>query len=105
MVKFLGSPFELVRFNPPIGLLQYVRFDENGEYVTENARVINRFHHHFDSVPAEGNVLTPELSDDDLQLERHQEETKQFACKKCEFVTESKGLLMSHYRSEHPKEE
>lgn len=104
MVKFKGEPFQLVRFNPPIGLTKYVRFDENGEYVTEDERIIKRFHHHFDSVPTTDEP-TPELSDDDLQLERKQEETKQYSCKKCDHVADSRGELMAHYRQAHPKEE
>lgn len=105
MVKFIGEPFQLVRFNPPIGLLKYVRFDACGEYVTEDERVIKRFQHHFDSVPAEGEKETPELPEDDLQLERQQDETKQFTCKKCDYVTENRGELMAHYRQNHPKED
>lgn len=81
---FKGEPNLTVNFNPPIGLLKHVQFDENGEFTTDNERVIARFHHHFDSVPVK---------------------TESFSCKKCDFTTDNKGLLMSHYRSEHPKEE
>lgn len=104
MFKFLGEPFRLVRFNPPLGNLHYVRFDENGEFVTDNERIIKRFSSKYDSVPTT-DAPTPELSDDDLQLERHQEETKQYPCKKCDFVADGRGPLMAHYRADHPKEE
>lgn len=82
MRTFKGEPNHLVRFYPPIGNVAYVRFDENGEYTTDNERIIQRFMHKFDSVPIK----------------------EEYTCKKCEFVTDNRGLLMSHYRSEHPKE-
>jgi len=46
----------LVRFNPPIGNIKYVRFDENGEFKTDNERIIKRFKHKFDSVPVKNEV-------------------------------------------------
>lgn len=55
-------------------------FDDKGEYETENEVMINVLSQHFEKV-------------DDLH-----------ACKKCNFTTENKGLLMAHYR-EHKKEE
>lgn len=81
---FKGEPNLTVNFNPPIGLLKHVQFNENGEYTTDNELVIKRFYHHFDSVPVK---------------------TESFSCKKCEFTTDNKGLLMSHHRQIHPKEE
>jgi hypothetical protein len=106
MVKFLGEPFQLIRFNPPIGLVKYVRFDEKGEYTTENERIIKRFHHNFDSVPADGGTETPELSEDDLQLEcQKQVEKRQYNCNQCDFTSENKGVLLAHKKTEHPKED
>lgn len=85
MVKFKGTPNLLVRFNPPIGNIKHIRFDENGEYQTDNKRIIKRFSHKFDSVPVK--------------------EVKSYKCKKCDFTTDNKGELMAHYRTEHPKGE
>lgn len=79
----MGEPNLTVRFNPPIGTLKHVKFDENGEFTTDNERVIARFKHKFDSVPVK---------------------QEQFSCKKCDFATDNRGLLMAHYRSDHPKE-
>jgi hypothetical protein len=104
MVTFKGEPNMLVRLNPPIGNIKMVRFNANGEITTENERVIQRLYHKFDSVPAEGAEPAVEVGDD-LELLEQQDEPKSFCCKKCEFTTDSRGLLMSHYRSEHPKEE
>lgn len=81
MKTFKGEPNHLVRFYPPIGNIAYVRFDENGEYTTDNERIIQRFMHKFDSVPAG------------------------FSCKKCGFKTTNKSELMLHYRQNHPKNE
>jgi hypothetical protein len=105
MVTFKGEPNMLVNLKPPIGTTKHVRFDGSGEFTTENERMIQRFHHRFDSVPADGKELTEEMTDD-LEFQQHQqEETKHYACKKCDYVTENKGELMAHYRQNHPKEE
>jgi len=84
MIKFKGQPNMLVRFNPPIGNIKYVRFDENGEFCTDNERIIKRFKHRFDSVPVKESI-------------------KEYKCKKCDFKTDNMGELLSHYRIEHPK--
>lgn len=84
MKTFIGEPNLVVRFNPPIGLIKHVKFDDKGEFTTDNERIINRFMSKFDSVPVK-------------------EEVKEFNCKKCEFRTDNKGALLAHYRSEHPK--
>lgn len=88
MIKFTAEPNLLINFNPPIGTIKRVQFDEKGEYKTDNERIIQRFKHKYDSVPLKS-------------MEELKEET--FDCKKCDFKTDNKGLLMSHYRSEHPK--
>jgi hypothetical protein len=51
MKTFKGEPNLTVRFNPPIGLIKYVQFDDKGEYTTDNERIIQRFMSRFDSVP------------------------------------------------------
>lgn len=86
MRTFKGQPNLVVRFNPPIGNIKHVKFNENGEFTTANERVIQRFMHHYDSVP----VKTAD-----------EPETKVYQCKQCEYKTESRGELMSHYRSNH----
>lgn len=102
MVTFIGEPNMLVRLIPPIGNIKHVRFDAKGEFNTENERMIQRFHHKFDSRPSE-NEATEELTDD-LELQDHGNVEKSFPCKKCEFTADSKANLMVHYRKEHPKE-
>lgn len=98
-MKFYGQPNMLIRIN---NLKPYksIRFNGNGEYETENTRLIarlkNRFKHE------EPNAVVEET--------KEIEETKEniiastvYRCKKCDFETENKGLLLAHYR-EHKKE-
>ena len=80
MATFMGNPNELVRIVPHVGSMRHFRFDENGKYSTDNPRLIARIERKFKAVQ------------------------DQHACKKCDFTTDNKGLLMSHYR-EHKKEE
>jgi len=49
MIKFKGEPNLTVRFNPPIGLVKHVKFDDKGEFTTDNERIIKRFMSKFDS--------------------------------------------------------
>jgi hypothetical protein len=105
MVTFKGTPNMLVVLKPPIGTTKHVRFDGNGNFTTENERMIQRFHHKFDSVPTPGAVPTEEL-DDDVELQDHgQPVTKQYNCNQCDFTSENKGVLLAHKKTEHPKEE
>ena len=85
MIKFKGEPNLTVRFNPPIGLVKHVKFDDKGEFTTDNERIIKRFMSKFDSVP--------------------NEEKKVYSCKKCDYTTVNKGELLAHYKNEHPKKE
>lgn len=105
MVTFVGTPNMLVRLVPPIGNIKHIRFDQNGEFTTENERMIQRFHHKFDSVPAEGKEATEEMTDDLELQEIVQPTTKQYNCNQCEFTSENKGVLLAHKKSEHPKED
>jgi hypothetical protein len=80
MKTFMADPNLTVRFNPPIGTIKHIQFDNKGEFTTDNERIIQRFMSHFDSKPAE-----------------------QYKCKKCDYVTNNKGELMVHHRKDHPK--
>lgn len=82
MTTFVGNPNELVRLVPHVGNMRHFRFSEEGKYSTDNSRLIARMSRKFEEVKEES-----------------------YLCKKCEFTTDNKGLLMAHYRSDHPKEE
>ena len=77
---FLGQPGQLVRFRPSMvrGRKIGFRFDKNGEYETENPRLIRI-------------------------LKAKYEIKENYKCKKCEFETDNKGVLMAHYKT-HKKE-
>lgn len=62
------------------------QFDKNGELKTENPALIQRL---------KELGYTP-VNDDSP-------EDSKVTCKKCGAEFENKGLLMAHYRSEHPK--
>jgi len=107
MVTFLGTPNMLVTLKPPIGTIKHVRFDTKGEFTTDNERMIQRFHHKFDSMPAVGEP-TEELTDD-LEYQDHgtgdtESKSKVWNCNQCEFQTDNKGVLLAHKKTEHPKE-
>lgn len=95
----------LVRLNPPIGRIKHVRFDSKGEFTTDNERMIQRFHHKFDSIPAIDKEPTEEMTDD-LELQEHIKEPKGkvWHCNQCDFESDNKGVLLAHKKDEHPKE-
>ena len=60
-------------------------FDANGEYETDNPVLIKAF--------------TPLFA---VVKEEPQEEKPVLICKKCDFTCDNRGILLAHYRSEHP---
>ena len=57
------------------------KFDENGEFETKEEKIIKRMKPLF------------------------KYESNTFKCKKCDYETDNKGLLLAHYREKHPKKE
>jgi hypothetical protein len=82
-MKFYGKSNMLVtdsrKDNKPL-----FRFDKNGEFVTEDERLIKRLKQHF---KYEDNAKSDSIN-----------------CKKCDFSCSNRGELMAHYKKEHPKE-
>lgn len=105
MVTFKGPPHMLVTLNPPIGNIKRVRFDANGEFSTENERVIKRFHHRFDSLPASKGTEEQAIEgiEEGDQLDSR-EPLKHYRCNQCDFSSENKGVLLSHKKENHQKE-
>jgi len=56
------------------------RFDENGEYETDDPRLIQK-----------------------LKKKFKYEEEKAYRCKKCSFECDNKGELLAHYKHEHSR--
>ena len=105
-MKFYGTPnmgvYEINRNRREAGNIYkrrklLFRFDENGEYVTDDekliARLIKRFKHDETETAKTTTTETTEKTD----------EIKQRHCKKCEFTCETQGELLKHYREKHPK--
>ncbi|MCK9218285.1 MAG: hypothetical protein M0P77_10285 [Firmicutes bacterium] len=76
-MKFYGQPFEQVRARQRVGMrkrtVPIFQFDENGEYETNDKKLIEALKPHY----------------------KHQ---KPHVCKKCGEEFENKGLLLAHYR-------
>ena len=64
------------------------QFDNNGEFSTEDETII-KFMAKYKNF---------------IKCENKQVETVSFKCKKCDFETGNKGLLMQHYKNSHKKE-
>lgn len=73
-MKYKGEANLLIRFNPPIGTIKHIKFDNDGYFVTDNEYIIKRMKNHFKS------------------------EDSSHMCKYCEETFEKKGDLLVHYR-------
>ena len=71
------------------------RFDEHGEYVTEDVELIEK--------------LKRKFRYDEIEIENKEIEIKSENslrhCKKCDFTCETQGQLLKHYRESHTKED
>lgn len=85
-MKFYGEPNQLVKerkrkpMSREIAVKPLFRFDEKGEYETEDARLIEK--------------LKKKFKYDD----------NKFNCKKCGETFSNKGFLLAHCREKHSKE-
>lgn len=93
-MKFYGTPNMLLRVRN-MKPIRAIRFDLNGEYETENPRLIARLKTRF---KCEETAEKPK-EEKKLPLDGF------YNCKKCDFKTTNKGELLAHYRKEHKKEE
>jgi hypothetical protein len=69
-------------------------FDENGEYETDDLKIIEFMKKKKNFIKCEETTTTPPKG----------EEIKLKHCKKCDFACENQGELLAHYRGFHPKE-
>lgn len=69
------------------------RFDEKGEYVTGDEKLIVKLKSRFDHIPIVQQVE-----------QANKEVVGKHVCKKCDKLFENTGLLLAHYREKHPKE-
>lgn len=73
------------------------RFDNNGEFITEDAELIKKLERKFRHDEASVNEEMVEY------LEVTPTESKLRHCRKCDFACETQGELLRHYREQHPK--
>jgi hypothetical protein len=87
--KFFSGPGNIVNDGETGKPL--LKFDEKGEYITLDPTLAKRMSIHFSCKEIE-------------LIEKVEEKVELLHCKKCDFTCENKGLLMAHYRENHPKE-
>ena len=83
-MKFGGVPNQRVRIKQTKQRINHrfpkvIKFDKRGIYETESELMIKLLKERFPIVP-----------------------NPVYKCKKCDFETENKGLLLAHYKVEHP---
>ena len=76
------------------------RFDEMGEFVTDDEKLIPRLVKKFRF--EETNTTLPAKPIEAEEVEIRTENTLRH-CKKCDFVCATQGELLKHYRENHPK--
>lgn len=106
-MKFYGEPnmgvFEIVRKKNGMRKVKrelVFRFDDNGEFVTDDESLIKRLMHRF----AHEEGSTAEVAVEKVEETEVKPEVKLRKCKKCDFTCENQGELLAHYRNKHPKE-
>lgn len=88
------------KHKPNVHIIDYKKlkkmfvFDGNGEFETDDPKLI-------EWIRKNKPFLKP--IDETVKLQEAEQEKKMMKCKKCEFKTDNKGLLMAHYREIHPK--
>jgi|GWRWMinimDraft_15_1066023.scaffolds.fasta_scaffold06480_3 aspartate carbamoyltransferase regulatory subunit len=75
-MKYKAEPNLLVTFKKPVGTIRYIKFDNDGYYITDNEHIIKKLSQHFPS--------------EDLN----------YKCKYCGKSFDNKGNLLVHYRGE-----
>jgi hypothetical protein len=102
-MKFKGQPNLFVRISNKIVIRNTGKkgfyFDNNGEYETDNPLLARYIKQSFEVVKEDP---IPEAAEE-IQAETIKPVTV-FECKKCNYKTSiSMGVLLAHYRKEHPK--
>jgi hypothetical protein len=95
-MKFYGPPNMLLRVRN-MKPIRAIRFDLNGEYETENPRLIARLKTRFPCEKAKEETKKEPKEEKKLPADGF------YNCKKCDFKTENQGDLLVHYRTNHPK--
>lgn len=75
-MRYKGEPNLHVNFKKPIGTIRYIKFDNDGYYITDNEHIMKKLSQHFTS------------------------EDSNYNCKFCKKSFNNKGNLLVHYRGE-----
>lgn len=123
-MKFFAEPHHAVRKRDRrTGKSRLLfRFDENGEFETDDARLIKKLQTRFEyedtaleasKTPHDDrNVMVEQIHTEPIETlcappdapqGEPVDDGPQFACKKCGYLTANRGDLLAHYRKEHPK--
>ena len=94
-------------WQPNVTVIDYLKaekiftFDENGEFTTEDEKIIKFMAKNKSFIKCEENEI--KIIEEIKEVKEVKEEIKILKCKKCNFKTENKGLLLAHYKQEHKK--
>lgn len=81
------------------------QFDENGEFVTDDEKLISKLIGKFKHDETEIANIT--FTENVIKAEKVEikSENSLRHCKKCEFTCDTQGQLLKHYRESHTKED
>ena len=108
MYKFFGTPLKEIK-SKKSGKMMF-RFDTKGEFITDDNEIIQRAIGFFDHIQLkaepDGERVNKTVTVPSMTITKisDKEEVKLKHCKKCDFVCENQGELLTHYRENHPKE-
>lgn len=99
MYKFFGEPLKEIK-SKTSGKIMF-RFDTKGEFITDDEEIIARAKGYFDCLELKaepvGEKIKKTVIVPVMTITTKEENT--FKCKKCDFETDNKGLLMAHYKT------
>ena len=116
-MKFYGTPnmsiFEISKSRKDIHNIYkhrilLFRFDDNGEFVTTDEKLISKLIRKFkhDETEIKTEIANITFTENVIKAEEVEikSENSLRHCKKCEFTCDTQGQLLRHYRESHAKE-
>ena len=97
-MKFYGEPNLLVKervrkpFATAVTFKPLFRFNEKGEYETEDSKLIEKLKpkfKHEELIPEDTEEIAEAVPEDNSGM---------YSCKQCDYKTDNKGTLLAHYR-------
>ena len=109
-MKFYGTPnmsvFEISKSRKDMHNIYkrrklLFRFDDKGEFITTDEKLIAKLKRKFKYDESENNVEKTSNIAEETEIKS---EITLRHCKKCDFTCETQGQLLRHYRENHSKE-